>query len=110
MATWKEGQRVRVIRREVTAEDRAWNTYFEHMAGLSGTIQSVYSKDEIAVQVDPSDVPSICRDVHREANRRMRERFVANVSEEQRSKFTAEELNFEAHYMLLVRGSDLEKI
>jgi len=101
---------VRIVRRSVTPEDRAWNTYFEHMAGLKGTIQNVYSKDEIAVQVDLDDVPSICREVHAEANRRMRERFVANVSEEQRSKFTSEELNFQAHYVLLVRGADLEKV
>jgi len=109
MAKWKEGDRVRYLQREVTVEDRKSNRYFDHMQGLVGTIQNVYSPDEIAVKIDTSCLSKTAAEVHKEAVRRMREKFLANTSEEQKGKLTAEELNFHAHFMLLARGSDLEK-
>ena len=63
MSNWKEGDRVRVVTREVTAEDRNANRYFSHMAGVVGTVQNVYGKDEIAIKVDPSSLSPISADV-----------------------------------------------
>ncbi|MFN8220292.1 MAG: hypothetical protein U0S12_09210 [Fimbriimonadales bacterium] len=110
MSNWKEGDRVRVVTREVTAEDRNANRYFSHMAGVVGTVQNVYGKDEIAIKVDPSSLSPISADVHRGAIERMRERFASGVSEEQKKQLTAEELNFTANYVLLCRGEDLEAL
>lgn len=109
MPTWKEGDRVRVISRPVTDEDRKKNRYFEHMAGLVGTVQNVYEGDEIAVKVEPGTMSKVSAEVHRVANQRLRDKFVANVSEEQKKLLTKEELEFESHYVLLVGGGDLEK-
>jgi hypothetical protein len=109
MPTWKEGDRVRVVDRPVTEADRKSNRYFEHMAGLSGTIQNIYSADEIAIKIDLPDLSDVTKDVHKHATLRMREKFVSSVSEEQKKQLTGEELNFEPHYVLLVRGADLEK-
>ena len=108
MGKWKEGDRVRVLSREVTEEDRKKNRYFEHMAGLVGTIQNVYSDNELAVQVDPSSLGPVTASAHSTANKRMRDRFVEDMSEAQKKLFTKEELEFETHYVLLVQGSDLE--
>lgn len=109
MPNWKEGDRVRVVTRKVTDEDRKKNRYFEHMAGLVGTVQNVYAGDEIAVRVDTDTLTQVTRDVHRESTRRMREKFASNISEEQKKQLTKEELEFEPHYMLLVQAADLEK-
>ena len=106
---WKEGERVRVVSRPVTEEDRRLNRYFEHMANLTGTIQSIYNAEEIAIRVDPDTVTGVSKEVHKEAVVRMRDKFVANVSEEQRKQLAPEELNFDAHFVLLVRAADLEK-
>ncbi|MGV3615989.1 MAG: hypothetical protein ACO1SV_11700 [Fimbriimonas sp.] len=108
MATWKEGDRVRVIRRAVTEEDRRKSRYFEHMADLTGTVQQAYAPDEIAVKVDSESMTPVTADVVRTATQRMREKFVANVSEEQRKQLSKEELEFNANYVLLVRSVDLE--
>jgi len=105
----KEGERVRVIERPVTEEDRKKNRYFEHMANLRGTIQNIYNSEEIAVRIDPEVMSDVTKEVHRNAVSRMREKFVASVSEEQRKQLTPEELNFDAHYVLLVRAADLER-
>ncbi|HWA83476.1 MAG TPA: hypothetical protein VG820_08595, partial [Fimbriimonadaceae bacterium] len=101
--------RVRVIDRPVTEEDRKKNRYFEHMANLSGSIQTIYNSEEIAVRVDPAALTSVTKNVHDTALERMREKFLASVSEEQKKQLTPEELEFDAHYVLLVRAEDLEK-
>ena len=108
MATWKEGDRVRVVRRAVTDEDRRKSRYFEHMAGLTGTVQQAYSEDEVSVRVDPTSMTEVTADVVKTATQRMRDKFVAGVSEEQRKQLTKEELEFVANYVLLVRSADLE--
>jgi hypothetical protein len=106
MPAWNIGDRVQVVSRPVTEDDRKKNRYFEHMAGLTGTIQSVYA-EEIAVQVDIDALSDITADVHLTATQRMRQKFVDNVSDEQRRSLTKEELEFNCHYVLLVQGGDL---
>ena len=109
MPNWKEGEKVRVVSRPVTDDDRKQNRYFEHMAGLTGVIQSVYGVDEVAVKIDPESMSKVSAQVHKESIERMRATFLKNVGEEGRKELTQEEINFNANYVLLVKGSDLEK-
>ncbi len=109
MPNWKKGDRVRVITRDVTEEDRKKNRYFEHMAGLVGTVQSFYSDAEVSVLMDLDALGTVPTAVHKTATQRMRDKFVANISEEQKKSLTKEELEFTPHYMLLVQADDLEK-
>lgn len=106
----KVGDRVRVIEREVTAEDRKSNRYFSHMAGLTGTIESIYSPDEVSVKVEPESLSAVSSVVHDEATRRMRERFQKDASEEAKAQLEPHELNFPANFVVLARMSDLEAV
>jgi hypothetical protein len=108
MAKVKEGDHVKVVRRPVTEQDRTVYGYFEHMQGVTGVVEGVYSKDEVAIKVDLDSLTKIPADVHKDATKRMRERFVENVGEEARKQLTKEELEFVPHYVLLVRSDDLE--
>lgn len=101
---------MRVVTRDVTEDDRKKFRYYEHMAGSVGTVQNVYVNNEIAVKVDLDSLSKVTSDVHKESTRRMREKFLAAVSEDQKKQLTKEELDFEAHYMLLVDGNDLERV
>ncbi|MEA2554173.1 MAG: hypothetical protein QOJ65_2349, partial [Fimbriimonadaceae bacterium] len=83
---------------------------YEHMAGLVGTVENVYGKEEIAVKIDIDSLSDTTQKVHKEATKRMRDKFLANISEEQKKQLTAEELNFEANYVLLLTSNDLEKV
>ncbi len=107
MSRFKEGDRVRIVEREVTDEDRKTNRYFHHMGGMVGTIANVYGPEEIAVQIDLESLPAIQASVHEEATQRMRQKFLESIGEEQKKLLTREELNFDAHYVLLVRSADL---
>jgi hypothetical protein len=109
MAQWKSGQKVRVVTRKVTAEDRSKSRYFEHMAGVQGEVQSVYDDGTVALQVDPSTLSEVPQGVHKTATLKMREKFASGISEEQRKTLTKEELEFDTHYVLLVRAEDIEK-
>jgi hypothetical protein len=110
MPNWKEGERVKVKERPVTEDDRKTNRYFDHMANLTGTIQNIYAEDEIAIKVDASSMSNVSTDVHRVSTERMRQKFLDNVSEEQKKTLTPEELNFNANYVMLVKSSDLEPL
>ncbi len=109
MPTWKEGDRVRIVSRPVTEEDRKSNRYYDHMAGLVGTIQNNYSDAEIAIKIDPEFMTKITAGVQKEATLRMREKFLNNISEEQKKQLSKEEMDFDAHYVQLVQSKDLEK-
>jgi len=107
MPSWKEGDRVAVITRAVTEEDRKKNRYYSHMAGLVGVVQNVYGDTEIAVRVDPESMPKISAEVHKAANQRMRDRFQKDTSEEQKRQLSKEEMEFKANFVVLVQSSDL---
>lgn len=100
---------MRVVTRPVTEEDRKSNRYYEHMAGLVGTVQNIYSDAEIAIKIDSEFMTKITSDVQKEATLRMREKFQSNISEEQKKQLSKEELEFDAHYVQLVQAKDLEK-
>jgi hypothetical protein len=110
MAKVKEGDRVRVVERAVTEQDRKTSTYFDHMKGLTGTVANVYGPDEVAVKVDLDALQRVPREVHDQATAKMREKFLANAPEEARKSLTKEELEFVPHSVVLVRSADLERI
>lgn len=105
----KAGDRVKIVQRQVKKEDRESFAYFSHLAGLTGTVQNVYSDDEIAVQIDPGAFPPLLQEIHAEAVRRMQAKFLDSLSEEQRTKLSEEEKKFHANFVVLVSSKDLEK-
>ena len=106
----REGDRVRIISRDVTEEDKKTNRYYKHMAGLTGSVQNIYGETEIAVNIDSESLSKISRDVHKEATLRMRAKLNDALSEVQRKELTKEELEFDTHFMLLCHSNDLEKV
>lgn len=110
MPKLKEGERVRVVEREPTTQDRQNSSYFAHMAGLTGTVQNIYENGQVAVKIDPDMLLREVREVHDTAVQRMRDKFANSVSEEQRKLLSKEELEFSANYVLLVQAEDLELI
>lgn len=109
MPKWKEGDKVKVVTRDVTEEDRKANRYFSHMAGLTGVVEYLYDGEMVSIRVEPESLPKITSDVHKMAATRMREKFLGQMSDEQKKTLAAEELNFNVNFTLLVQAGDLEK-
>lgn len=110
MAKVKEGDRVQVVTRELTEQDKKVYGFFEHMCGMKGTVENIYDSNDVAVKVDLDCLPKIPAEVHKLATTTMRNRFINDASEEARKSLTKEELEFFPHYMILVRTDDIEKI
>ncbi|MBL8065507.1 MAG: hypothetical protein JNM34_06575 [Chthonomonadaceae bacterium] len=109
MGKFKEGDKVKVTTRQVSEQDRKVHGLYEHMLGLTGTVENLYGNQEVSVKVDLDCLPKIPADVHKLATTSMRTRFLNDASEEAKKSLTKEELEFVPHYMLLVRPDDLEK-
>lgn len=105
-----EGDRVQVVTRAVTADDRKANRYYTHMAGLIGSVENAYEGDEYAIRVEPETLSRASAEVHNLATKRMHKRVQDEFSEEAKKPFTKEELEFDVHYVLLVQGADLQAV
>ncbi len=106
---WKPGDRVRIKTREATAADQESLLYFPHLAGLTGTVRSVFSETEIAVVIDVDSMSEVMVGAHKEAVKRMRAKFLGSLGEEQKRNLSPEEKRFNANYVVLVKAADLEK-
>jgi hypothetical protein len=109
MADPKEGDRVRIKTREQTEDDVKSQLYFAHYGGMTGTVQKVYSKAEVAVAVEMESVSREIRKRHDDVRDQMKTKWLDGLSEEGRSKLTEREKDFNLRYVVLVAMSDLEK-
>ena len=109
MATLNEGDRVRIASRAATDEDVKSGLYYAHYAGLTGSIQKVYSKQEVAVEVDHESLAKDIRKRHEDVRDQMKTKWLEGLSEEGRSKLTEREKDFNLRYVVLVAMADLEK-
>lgn len=108
MPKWNEGDRVKVVKRSVTEDDKKANRYFEHMGGLVGTVANAYSDSRYAVRIEMDSVTGAAAEVHRVATQRMRTKFAETSTEEFKKALTKEEMEFTPNYVLLVEENDLE--
>ncbi len=80
------------------------------MANLRGVVANYFGEDEVAVQVDLDSLPKVAFEVQKASTLRMRAKFLDSVGEDQKKSLTKEELEFQPHYVVLVRSADLERI
>jgi len=109
MAKVKAGDRVRIARREPTDEDGKTGLYYAHFGGLTGTVQKVYSTQEVAVEVDPESLTREIRKRHEDVRDQMKTKWLEGLSEEGRSRLTEREKDFNLRYVVLVSMADLER-
>ena len=79
------------------------------MGGLTGTVENYYNDQEVAVKIEIDSLSDVARKVHKDATKKMREKFEDSIGAEQRGQLTPAELKFTPHYMVLVRAVDLEQ-
>jgi ribosomal protein L21E len=108
MPVWKEGDRVRIVSRPVTKEDREKHRYFGHMAGLVGVVANVYDTAEVSVKVELDSLPKVSSEVHTTATSRIQAKFAESSTEEQRKLLNSEQMKFPVNFVLLVQNQDLE--
>jgi ribosomal protein L21E len=109
MADPKEGDRVRIRTREQTEDDVKSQMYYPHYGGMTGVVQKVYSKAEVAIAVEMDSVSREIRKRHDDVRDQMKTKWLDGLSEEGRNRLTEREKDFNLRYVVLVAMSDLEK-
>ena len=104
-----EGDRVRIIAREPSDEDTKSGLYYKHFAGMTGSIQKVYSKTEVAVDIEHDSLTKDIRKRHEDVREQMKTKWLDGLSEEGKSRLTEREKDFHLRYVILVGMHDLEK-
>jgi ribosomal protein L21E len=106
-ATFKEGDRVRIVDRDATAEDLKSGLYYNHFRGVTGTVQKMYAT-EVAVEVDQATLNEAVAVRHNEMQEQMKNKWLDSLSEEARNRLTPKERDFKLRYTVLVAVKDLQ--
>src|SRR5579872_3950426 len=101
-----EGDRVRIADREATAEDMKSGLFYNHLRGLTGTVQKVYSGTEAAIEVDQSTLSEPIAARHLEIQEQMKTKWMDQMSEEARNRLTPKEREFSIKYTVLAAVKD----
>lgn len=110
MTAFKTGDRVRVITREQTSKDVKENTYFPHLAGLTGVVAKAYTPEEVCVTVDRESLPDKNSERHAQIETSMQEKWLDSISQDARGKLTDREKEFHLHYTIIMNSADLEPL
>ena len=106
---FKEGNHVRIIKREVSSADVKNGTFYRYFCGLAGVVDRIYDK-EICVRVDPESLPEDILKRHLDIQESIRQKWLNGLSGEARNKLRPEEKRFELAYTILVQSTDLESV
>ncbi len=106
--TFNEGERVQIVDRESNADDVKSGLFYNHFRGLTGTVQKVYSTQEIAVEIEQESLAEAVAARHLDVQETMKAKWLDGLSEEAKSRLTDKERDFKLRYTLLVHANDLK--
>jgi hypothetical protein len=102
----KEGDRVRIVDREATADDVKSGLFYNHFRNLSGTIQKIYG-EEAAIEIETTSLAEGIARRHEDVQEQMKSKWLDGLSEEARNRLTDQERDFRLRYTILVATKDL---
>ncbi len=105
---FKEGEYVAIVEREVSAADVKSGLYYQHFAGLAGTVDRIYDS-EVCINVDTECLPDDILKRHSDIQESIRRKWLNGLSGEARHRLTPEERQFNLAYTILVHSDDLAK-
>jgi hypothetical protein len=104
----KEGEAVRVAPRPVTPQDLKTGLYFNHYAGLTGTVFKIYGTGDAAqaaIDVDIESLPAEIAQRHTET----RDSMLRTITNERGRNNADSEADFRLRYVILVAAADLSR-
>ena len=106
--TFSEGDRVEIVDREANADDVKSGLFYNHFRKLTGSVQKVYSTQEIAVEIEQESLAEAVAARHIEVQETMKAKWLDGLSEEAKNRLTEKERDFKLRYTLLVHAKDLQ--
>ena len=108
MAAAKAGDRVKIITRDLTADDAKTGLYYGYFGGLVGTVDRVYDDGSVCLDVDLDSLSEDTRKRHHDMQENERKRWIESLSDEMRNRLTAEQKQLRISYKILVSKNDIE--
>lgn len=108
MASFKAGDRVQLVIREVTSEDEKNGLYYSYFGGLTGSVDAVYGDSSACVDVDLDSLSPAARDRHLAMQEAERKKWLEGLSGEARNRLTPEQKQLKLSYKILASIKDLE--
>lgn len=108
MASFKAGDRVKIVSRETTAADIKSGLYYDYFRGLVGTVDRVYEDSSVCVKIDLDSLPEKVQKGHKEVQNAVRTRWLNGLGQEQRDRLSETDRTVVLGYNILVGSTDLE--
>jgi hypothetical protein len=108
MASFKNGDRVRVITRDIKPEDEKNGLYYSYFGGLTGSVDCVYDDGSVCVDVDLDSLSEAARDRHLAMQEAEKTKWLEGLSGEARGRLTAEQKQLKLSYKILTSVNDIE--
>lgn len=105
---FKSGDRVKIVTRDVAADDVKAGLYYEYFGGLTGVVDRVYDDGSVCVDIDLESLNEDMRERHLAMQETERKRWLDNLSGEVRSRLTEDQRRLTMNYKILVSAKDLE--
>lgn len=108
MATFKTGDKVRVVTREIKPEDEKSGLYYAYFGGLTGSVDAVYDDGSVCVDVDLESLSEDARERHLAMQEAEKKRWLDGLSGEARGRLNADQKQLRLSYKILTSENDLE--
>ncbi len=108
MASFKNGDRVRVITREIKPEDEKNGLYYSYFGGLTGSVDCIYDDGSVCVDVDLDSLSEAARERHLKMQEAEKTKWLEGLSGEARGRLTAEQKQLKLSYKILTSVNDIE--
>lgn len=108
MASFKAGDRVKIVDREMTAVDIKSGLFYDYFRNLTGDVDRVYEDGSICVKVDQDSLPADVLKRHKEVQNAVRTRWLNGLGQEQRDRLSETDRTVVLGYNILVGAADLQ--
>ena len=108
--SFKIGDKVIINTREVTPEDIESKLYYQHFAGLKGTVVKIYDGENCVLDIDRTSLPKDILKRHIEIEDLEKKRWLEGLSDEIRRGLTAEQKKYTLAYTVLINEKDLSSL
>ena len=108
MASFKAGDQVKIVDREMTSADIKSGLFYDYFRNLTGEVDRVYEDGSICVKVDQESLPVDVQKRHKQVQNAVRTRWMNGLGQEQRDRMSETDRTVVLGYNILVGSDDLQ--
>lgn len=108
MPSYKTGDRVKVVDRDMTTADVKSGLFYDYFRNLTGAVERVYDDNSVCLRVDMDSLPENVQIRHGEVEEATKKRWLDGLGPEQLGRLSEADKKVALRYNILVGAGDLE--